>query len=51
MTKIGGFMVLDYNDYLEINDLLIQIEKQVESKEVKEKIEKIGRILEKGIGE
>ena len=44
-------MVLDYNDYLEINDLLIQIERQVESKEVKEKIEKIGRILEKGIGE
>lgn len=44
-------MILDYNDYLEINDLLIQIERQVESKEVKEKIEKIGRILEKGIGE
>lgn len=44
-------MVLDYNDYLEINDLLIQIETQVESKEVKEKIEEIARILEKGIGE
>jgi hypothetical protein len=42
-------MILDYNDYLEINDLLIQIEKQVESKEVKEKIEEIARILEKGV--
>jgi hypothetical protein len=40
-------MLLDYNDYLEINDLLIQIEKQVESKEVKEKIREIARILEK----
>ena len=51
MTKIGGFMVLDYNDYLKINNLLVEIERQVESEEVKEKIEKIGRILEKGIGE
>lgn len=42
-------MLLDYNDYLEINDLLIQIEKQVESKEVKEKIEEIARLLEKGV--
>lgn len=44
-------MILDYNDYLEINDLLIQIETQVESEEVKEKVEEIARILEKGIGE
>lgn len=44
-------MVLDYNDYLEINDLLIQIERQVESKEIKEKIEEIARLLEKGTGE
>lgn len=42
-------MTLDYNDYLEINDLLIQIERQVESEEVKEKIEEIARILEKGV--
>jgi hypothetical protein len=42
-------MILDYNDYLEINDLLIQIERQVESKEVKEKIEEIARLLEKGV--
>ena len=42
-------MILDYNDYLEINDLLIQIEKQVESKEVKEKIEEIARLLKKGV--
>ena len=49
MTKIGGFMVLDYNDYLKINDLLIEIETQVESKETKEKIEEIARLLEKGV--
>lgn len=42
-------MILDYNDYLEINDLLIQIEKLVESKEVKEKVEEIVRLLEKGV--
>ena len=40
-------MILDYNDYIEINDLLIQIEKQVESEELKEKIEEIARILER----
>ena len=44
-------MLIDYNDYLEINNLLIEIEKQVESEELKEKIEEIGRILEKGIGD
>lgn len=42
-------MILDYEDYLEINNLLIEIEKQVKSEEVKEKIEKISRLLEKNI--
>lgn len=42
-------MILDYEDYLEINNLLIEIEKQVKSEEVKEKIEEIARLLEKNI--
>ena len=44
-------MTIDYNDYLEINNLLVELEKQVDKEEIKEKIEEIARILEKGIGE
>lgn len=42
-------MILDYNDYLEINNLLVELEKQVDKEELKEKIREIARILEKGV--
>ena len=42
-------MILDYNDYLEINNLLVELEKNIDSEELKEKIRQIVKILEKEI--
>lgn len=41
-------MLIDYNDYLKINELLIEISKE-SNDEIKEKINEISRILEKSV--
>lgn len=41
-------MIIDYNDYLKINELLIEISKE-SNDEIKEKINEISRILEKSV--
>lgn len=41
-------MIIDYNDYLKINELLIEISKE-SNDEIKEKIYEISSILEKSV--
>ena len=41
-------MIIDYNDYLKINELLIEISKE-SNDEIKEKINEISSILEKSV--
>jgi len=42
-------MVISYLDYLEINNLLVEIENYTNDILIKTKIEEIARILEKGV--
>lgn len=41
-------MIINYDDYLKINELLIEISNQ-SNDEIKEKIEEISNILEKSV--